>query len=64
MRITKTTKRTDTPSDNFKNPLSEDKMMEEIRRIAFELYEKNGRTQGHDLDNWLKAEKIIRNSRK
>ena len=64
MRMDKKTKRADTSLDNFKNPLNEDKMMGEVRRIAFELYEKSGRTQGHDLDNWLKAEKIVRNSRK
>ena len=64
MRIDKKSKRADTSTNNFKNPLNEDKMMDEVRRVAFELYEKNGRIQGHELDNWLKAEKIVRNSRK
>ena len=64
MRIDKKSKRADTSTNNFKNPLNEDKMMEEVRRVAFELYEQSGRIQGHELDNWLKAEKIVRNSRK
>ena len=64
MRMDKKTKRADTSLDNFKNPLNKDKMMEEVHRVAFEIYEKSGRTQGHDLDNWLKAEKIVINSRK
>ena len=64
MKIAKKTKREDTSLDNFKNPLSEKKMMGEICRVAFELYEKSGRSQGHDLDNWFKAETIVRNSRK
>lgn len=29
---------------------------EVIRRKAYELYEKRGRTDGHDLDDWLSAE--------
>jgi hypothetical protein len=28
----------------------------EIRRRAYELYEKRGRTDGHALDDWLQAE--------
>jgi hypothetical protein len=31
----------------------------EISKVAFELYEKSGRVEGHDLDNWLEAEKIV-----
>ena len=64
MRIDKKSKRADTSTNNFKNPLNEDKMMDEVRRVAFELYEQSGRIQGHELDNWLKAEKIVRNNRK
>ncbi|PYV70909.1 MAG: hypothetical protein DMG96_30085 [Acidobacteria bacterium] len=28
----------------------------EIRRRAYELYERRGRVGGHDLDDWLQAE--------
>jgi hypothetical protein len=35
------------------------KWYDEIARIARELYEKNGKVEGRDLDNWLEAEKIV-----
>jgi hypothetical protein len=31
----------------------------EIEKLAHELYEKSGRIEGRDLENWLEAEKII-----
>ncbi|MGC8893024.1 MAG: DUF2934 domain-containing protein [Candidatus Saccharicenans sp.] len=34
---------------------------QEIRLLAYELYEKSGRIPGRDLENWLEAEKIIMN---
>jgi len=33
---------------------------EEIERVATELYEKSGRTEGRDVENWLKAERIVK----
>ena len=33
---------------------------EETVKVAAELYEKSGRTEGRDLENWLKAERIVR----
>jgi hypothetical protein len=32
---------------------------EEVRRRAYELYERRGREDGHDLDDWLRAEAEI-----
>ena len=32
------------------------KLHERIRQRAYEFYEERGRGQGHDLDDWLKAE--------
>ena len=32
---------------------------EEIRRRAYELYEASGREDGHDLDDWLRAEEQV-----
>ena len=29
---------------------------QQIRQRAYELYEQRGRTDGHDLDDWLQAE--------
>jgi hypothetical protein len=28
----------------------------EIRRLAYQLYEERGREDGHDVDDWLRAE--------
>jgi len=35
------------------------KWHDEIARIARKLYEKSGRVEGRDLDNWLEAERIV-----
>lgn len=35
------------------------KWHDEIAKIARELYEKSGRKEGCDLDNWLEAERIV-----
>ena len=35
-------------------------LYEETVRVASELYEKNGRAEGRDLENWLEAEKILK----
>jgi len=33
---------------------------DEVARLAFEFYEQRGRTNGNDLDDWVKAEAILR----
>ena len=33
---------------------------QEVSRMAYELYEQRGREDGHDLEDWLKAERIVR----
>ncbi len=33
---------------------------EEIKKVAYELYEKSGRIWGRDIENWLAAEKIVK----
>jgi hypothetical protein len=33
---------------------------QQIQQRAYELYERRGRTGGHDLDDWLKAEYEIK----
>jgi hypothetical protein len=33
---------------------------QQIRQLAYELYEQCGRTDGHDLDDWLQAEREIK----
>ncbi|MBM4129308.1 MAG: DUF2934 domain-containing protein [Nitrospira sp.] len=32
---------------------------DEIAKVAAELYEKSGRIEGRDLENWLEAERIV-----
>jgi hypothetical protein len=32
----------------------------QIQQRAYELYEQRGRTDGHDLDDWLQAEREIK----
>ena len=32
---------------------------DEIRSRAFELYEQRGRQEGHDIEDWLRAEEEI-----
>jgi hypothetical protein len=34
-------------------------LYEEIAKVAYELYEKNGYIDGRDLDNWLEAERVV-----
>ena len=33
---------------------------QQIRQRAYELYEQRGRTDGHDLEDWLKTEREIK----
>lgn len=32
---------------------------DQIAKVAYSIYEKNGKVNGSDLDDWLKAEKIV-----
>jgi len=42
--------------------MTKDQLNAEIKKKAQELYEKSGRKPGHDLDNWLEAERIVKAS--
>ncbi|MEW6584137.1 MAG: DUF2934 domain-containing protein [Nitrospirota bacterium] len=33
---------------------------EEIAKIAYQLYEQRGKTHGYEFDDWIKAEKIVK----
>ncbi len=35
-------------------------LTQEIRRVANELYEKRGRKPGHEVDDWLEAERLVK----
>lgn len=41
-------------------PQSADARHEAIRRLAQRNYEKRGRAPGHALDDWLKAERMVK----
>jgi hypothetical protein len=38
-------------------------LYEEIFTVARDLYERSGRIEGRDLENWLEAEKIVKTLR-
>jgi Protein of unknown function (DUF2934) len=40
------------------NELQEFELEYQIRRCAYELYEERGREDGHEEEDWLRAEKI------
>jgi hypothetical protein len=35
-----------------------------IKKKAYELWDKDGRKNGRELDYWLKAEKVVKNQAK
>ncbi len=35
------------------------KLYDKISKVAYELYEKSGKAECRDLDNWLEAERIV-----
>ena len=49
-----TPKAVPTPID--RKTQSSEEVQRQIRRRAYELYEERGRTEGHELDDWLQAE--------
>lgn len=38
---------------------SPEETQEQIRHLAYQLYEQRGREDGHDLDDWLTAESEV-----
>lgn len=40
--------------------IPQDQLTNMIRKKAYELYEKRGKKSGQDMDNWLEAERIIK----
>jgi hypothetical protein len=55
-RIIKMPNPTRTPTTKPEAALSPEMIQEQIRHLAYELYEQRGREDGHDLDDWLKSE--------
>ena len=44
------------PTKFAPNVVTDPKLEEEIRGRAYVLYEQRGREDGHDIDDWLRAE--------
>ncbi|MFA4943524.1 MAG: DUF2934 domain-containing protein [Lentisphaeria bacterium] len=36
------------------------KRREELKRLAYELFEKGGRSHGREMEHWLEAERLLR----
>ena len=37
-------------------------LQDEIAKVAYDLYEKSGRINGRDMENWIEAERIVKAS--
>ena len=37
-----------------------DGLQKQIARLAFQLYESRGREDGHDVEDWMQAEAVLR----
>jgi hypothetical protein len=49
-----------TPAPKSDEPTVLIPIEQRIRQSAYQLYEQRGRTDGHDLDDWLRAEREIK----
>ena len=47
-------------TDTSTTSCSQKDMKDLIAKKAYDLYVKSGCKAGHDLDNWVKAEKIVK----
>ena len=45
---------------NLSTSIPQDQLTDMIRKKAYELYEKRGKKSGQDMNNWLEAERIIK----
>jgi len=51
---------TNKASSNSGTSIPQDQMTDMIRKKAYELYEKRGKKSGQDMNNWLEAERIVK----
>ncbi len=40
--------------------IKDEELYERVARKAYELYQQRGEVHGHDLDDWLTAERLVR----
>ena len=50
-------------SVQHESPVRTINIEDEIRRRAYELYEQRGREDGHDVEDWLRAEEQVTQTR-
>jgi hypothetical protein len=53
-------KKPSTPAPKSDEPTVLIPIVEQIQQRAYQLYEQRGRTDGHDLEDWLQSEGEIR----
>ena len=47
-------------TNNPRMSIPQDQLTDMIRKKAYELYEKRGKKSGQDMNNWLEAERIVK----
>ena len=47
-------------SGTMPSSISKEKLLKEIEKKAFELFQKSNGRNGNDLQDWLEAEKIVK----
>lgn len=57
---------TETRSSAFRTPAEDipPRVKQRIAEVAYQLYEQRGRQPGHELDDWLEAERQILGNRR
>ena len=48
---------------NNEGRVSREEFMQLVQQKAYELYEKRGCKQGNDLEDWLNAERLVKEDR-
>ena len=51
---------TNKASSNSSTSIPQNQLTDMIRKKAYELYEKRGKKSGQDMNNWLEAERIVK----
>ncbi len=58
-------KKAATPKTSGKKSSSvKESVQDKIARVAYELFEKSGRTHGKDIEHWIEAEVIVLGKKK
>ena len=47
------------PSQKSRLAMSDEERYQRVARTAYELYQQRGAIHGHDLDDWLTAERLV-----